>query len=74
MTQAGIHAQSALHRSNLVADPRASVLIRGSTTTGSHVPLFLVAGSAYLLMLVMVLALAPKLEPAQSDVPPAQAL
>jgi ACS family hexuronate transporter-like MFS transporter len=40
-------------------------------TTGSYVPLFLMAGSAYLLALIVVHALAPRLEPAQLDVPPA---
>ena len=41
-------------------------------TTGSYVLLFLMAGSAYLLALIVVHALAPRLEPAQLDVPPAQ--
>jgi ACS family hexuronate transporter-like MFS transporter len=41
-------------------------------TTGSYVPLFLMAGSAYLLALIVVHALAPRLEPAQLDVTPAQ--
>jgi ACS family hexuronate transporter-like MFS transporter len=33
--------------------------------TGSYVPVFLVAGSAYLLALAVVHVLAPRLEPAQ---------
>ena len=40
--------------------------------TGSYMPLFLVAGSAYLLALMIVHALAPRLEPARlEDLPPA---
>ena len=40
--------------------------------TGSYMPLFLMAGSAYLLALVIVHALAPRLEPARlEDLPPA---
>jgi MFS transporter, ACS family, hexuronate transporter len=37
--------------------------------TGSYVPVFLMAGSAYLLALVIVHALAPRLEPASVDLP-----
>ena len=36
-------------------------------TTGSYLPLFLMAGSAYLLALLVVHLLAPRLEPAQLD-------
>ena len=36
-------------------------------TTGSYVPVFLMAGSAYLLALIVVHALAPRLEPALID-------
>ena len=36
-------------------------------TTGSYVPVFLMAGSAYLLALVVVHALAPRLQPARLD-------
>jgi ACS family hexuronate transporter-like MFS transporter len=36
-------------------------------TTGSYVPVFLMAGSAYLLALLVVHSLAPKLEPASID-------
>ena len=43
-------------------------------TTGSYVALFLMAGSAYLLALIVVHALAPRLEPAQFDLPPAPAI
>ena len=40
--------------------------------TGSYMPLFLMAGSAYLLALMIVHALAPRLEPARlEDLPPA---
>lgn len=38
-------------------------------TTGSYVPVFLMAGSAYLLALAVVHALAPKLEPARIALP-----
>ena len=34
-------------------------------TTGSYVPVFIVAGSAYLLALTIVHVLAPRLEPAR---------
>jgi ACS family hexuronate transporter-like MFS transporter len=37
-------------------------------TTGSYVPLFLMAGSAYLLALAVVHMLAPRLEPARLEV------
>jgi len=40
-------------------------------TTGSYVPVFLMAGSAYLLALVVVHALAPRLQPALLDNPSA---
>jgi len=40
-------------------------------TTGSYVPVFLMAGSAYLLALLVVHALAPRLEPARLDDAPA---
>ncbi|MCF5989771.1 MFS transporter, partial [Xanthomonas perforans] len=39
--------------------------------TGSYVPVFLMAGSAYLLALVVVHTLVPRLEPAQLPVDPA---
>ena len=38
--------------------------------TGSYMPLFLMAGSAYLLALLVVHALAPRLEPARLEDPP----
>ena len=38
--------------------------------TGSYVPVFLIAGSAYLLALLFVQILSPKLEPVQLTVPP----
>jgi ACS family hexuronate transporter-like MFS transporter len=38
-------------------------------TTGSYVPVFLMAGSAYLIALVVVHALAPRLQPARLDNP-----
>ena len=40
-------------------------------TTGSYVPVFLMAGSAYLAALLVVHLLAPRLEPARLDVPAA---
>lgn len=40
-------------------------------TTGSYLPVFLMAGSAYLLALLVVHLLAPRLEPAQLDAPTA---
>lgn len=40
-------------------------------TTGSYLPVFLMAGSAYLLALLVVHRLAPRLEPARLDVAPA---
>lgn len=40
-------------------------------TTGSYVPVFLMAGSAYLLALVVVHALAPRLQPARLNNPSA---
>jgi MFS transporter, ACS family, hexuronate transporter len=40
-------------------------------TTGSYVPVFLMAGSAYLIALVVVHALAPRLQPARLDNPSA---
>ena len=40
-------------------------------TTGSYVPVFLMAGSAYLLALLVVHLLAPRLEPARIDEGPA---
>jgi MFS transporter, ACS family, aldohexuronate transporter len=40
-------------------------------TTGSYVPVFLMAGSAYLLALVVVHALAPRLQPARLENPSA---
>jgi ACS family hexuronate transporter-like MFS transporter len=39
-------------------------------TTGSYVPVFLIAGSAYLLALAIVHILSPKLEPVQLSAPP----
>lgn len=42
-------------------------------STGSYVPVFVMAGSAYLLALLVVHLLAPRLEPARIDVPPAHA-
>jgi ACS family hexuronate transporter-like MFS transporter len=36
-------------------------------TTGSYVPVFIMAGSAYLLALLVVHLLAPRLEPARID-------
>jgi ACS family hexuronate transporter-like MFS transporter len=36
-------------------------------TTGSYVPVFIMAGSAYLLALLLVHLLAPRLEPARID-------
>ncbi len=38
--------------------------------TGSYMPLFLMAGSAYLLALLVVHALVPRLEPARLEDPP----
>ena len=40
-------------------------------TTGSYLPVFLMAGSAYLLALLVVHRLTPRLEPARLDVAPA---
>ena len=40
-------------------------------STGSYVPVFLMAGSAYLAALLVVHLLAPRLEPARLDVPAA---
>ena len=40
-------------------------------TTGSYVPVFLMAGSAYLIALVVVHALSPRLQPARLDSPSA---
>ena len=40
-------------------------------TTGSYVPVFLMAGSAYLLALAVVHALSPRLQPARLDNPSA---
>jgi ACS family hexuronate transporter-like MFS transporter len=37
------------------------------TRTGSYVPVFFIAGSAYLLALLVVHLLAPRLEPAKID-------
>jgi ACS family hexuronate transporter-like MFS transporter len=37
--------------------------------TGSYLPVFVMAGSAYLLALLIVHALAPRLEPASVDLP-----
>jgi ACS family hexuronate transporter-like MFS transporter len=39
--------------------------------TGSYVPMFVIAGSAYLIALLIIQVLAPKLEPAQIDMEPA---
>ena len=36
-------------------------------TTGSYLPVFMLAGSAYLLALLVVHMLAPKLQPARID-------
>ena len=36
-------------------------------TTGSYVPVFMMAGSAYLLSLLVVHLLTPRLQPAQLD-------
>jgi ACS family hexuronate transporter-like MFS transporter len=38
--------------------------------TGSYVPVFLIAGSAYLLALLFVHILSPKLEPVRLTAPP----
>lgn len=38
--------------------------------TGSYVPMFIIAGSAYLIALLIIQFLAPKLEPAQIDMEP----
>ena len=35
------------------------------TTTGSYVPIFIIAGSAYMLALLIIHLLVPKLEPAR---------
>jgi MFS transporter, ACS family, hexuronate transporter len=48
---------------NLIATMTGLVL----QTTGSYFPMFVVAGSAYLLALLIVQLLAPKLEPVQLD-------
>jgi ACS family hexuronate transporter-like MFS transporter len=39
--------------------------------TGSYAPVFLLAGSAYLVALLVVHLLAPRLQPATLDAPPA---
>jgi len=36
-------------------------------STGSYVPIFIIAGSAYLLALAMIHLLAPRLEPVRLD-------